>query len=113
MKSRFLNVALDKDETIEFEGFNPDLSMSLWIKLEQLNILRLSKRDSISSDTRGCTDMSTDMSLPLLIALSLFVGIGDACGPYTGLNQNRNLFRGRGKTKITIPEQTRTSISRT
>ena len=53
MKSRFLNVALDKDETIEFEGFNPDLSMSLWIKLEQLNILRLSKRDSILSDTRG------------------------------------------------------------
>ena len=43
MKSRFLNVALDKDETIEFEGFNPDLSMSLWIKLEQLNILRLIK----------------------------------------------------------------------
>ena len=37
MKSRFLNVALDKDETIEFEGFNPDLSMPLWIKLEQLH----------------------------------------------------------------------------
>ena len=37
MKSRFLNFALDKVETIEFEGFNPDLSMLLWIKLEQLH----------------------------------------------------------------------------
>ena len=107
MKSRFLNFALDKVETIEFEGFNPDLSMLLWIKLEQLHF-KVDQRESVYKVTlEGCNDMSRGMLLPLLIliVISLFVRIGDAChtciGPCTGLNQNRNLFRERCKIKVT------------